>query len=69
MTQPDEAQTLLASVEYGTAFTKVMSGNDADLTDDERALIARARRLTATDGLGLPMPAQLDPTRNGDPAQ
>ena len=60
----DEAAELLATPEYGAAFNKAMTGNDALLDDDERALLRRAQELTGTDGPGYPMPAQLDPTRN-----
>lgn len=63
----DEKAELLASPEYEAAFNKVMSGTEVGaLTEEERALIVRARELTGTQPPGFPMPSGHDRTRSED---
>lgn len=63
----DETAELIASAAYEAAFNKVMSGVEPGLlSEDERALIARARELTGTPAPGVPMPTGYYPTRSDE---
>lgn len=51
----DDTRAALSSDEYRAAFELVMTGREAELTEDNRAAIARVRELTGHTS-GYPMP-------------
>lgn len=62
----DPVRDALSAEAYERAFNKVSSGNEMDLTDEERDALRTAREVTNTQGPGAPMPWRLDPTRDLD---